>query len=350
MANLFDPVTLGDIQMTNRVVMAPMTRSRAGAGDVPTELAVEYYRQRATAGLIITEGVQPSPVGKGYCRTPGIYGEAHVEAWSKVAAAVHAEGGRLVMQIMHVGRVAHPDNKGGVESVAPSAVPARAEIFTETGMKPMVTPRALESREIPGVIEQYRQAAARALAAGCDGVEMHCASGYLPAQFLSTGTNHRTDRYGGCLGNRICFVMETLQAMASVAGPGKVGFRICPGNPFNDLQDDNPEETFTALLQAADKLGLAYCHVIRMSSTGLDNIKLVKDNFGGRVIVNDSYTSEEADQVIRSGVADAVSFGRYYVANPDLVRRFRHNLPLAQLNPKTLYTPGPEGYLDYPAL
>jgi N-ethylmaleimide reductase len=349
MTSLFDPVALGDIRLANRIVMAPMTRSRAGDGDLPTALAVEYYRQRASAGLIITEGVQPSPAGKGYCRTPGIYGDAHVAAWSKVAAAVHAGGAAMVMQLMHVGRVAHPDNKGGVESVAPSAIPAQAEIFTEGGMKPMVTPRALETREIPGVIEEYRQATERALAAGCDGVELHCTSGYLPAQFLSTGTNHRTDQYGGCLENRIRFVRETLESMASVAGGGKVGFRICPGNPFNDLQDDNPAETFSALLQAINKLGLAYCHVIRMSSTGLDNIQIVKNNFTGRVIVNESYTRDEAEEVIRSGIADAVSFGRYYVANPDLVHRFRHNLSLARVNSKTLYTPGPEGYIDYPA-
>jgi len=348
MASLFDPVTLGDIRMANRVVMAPMTRSRAAAGDMPTELALEYYRQRATAGLIITEGVQPSPVGKGYCRTPGIYNDAQLEAWTRIATAVHGEGAALVMQLMHVGRVAHPDNKSGVESVAPSAIAAEAEIFTEGGMKAMVTPRALETEEIPAVIEEYRQATGRALAAGCDGVELHCTSGYLPAQFLSTGTNHRTDRYGGCVDNRIRFAMEALQAMASVGGPGKVGFRICPGNPFNDLQDDNPVETFTVLLRAADRLGLAYCHVIRMSSTGLDNVRLVKDNFTGPVIVNDSYTCEEGHQAIGAGIAEAVSFGRFYVANPDLVHRFRHHLPLARLNSKTLYTPGPEGYIDYP--
>jgi len=350
MANLFDAGTLGDIQMANRVVMAPMTRSRAGAGDIPNELMVEYYRQRANAGLIITEGVQPSPVGKGYCRTPGIYNDAHVEAWNKVAGAVHGEGGALVMQIMHVGRVGHPDNKDKwVETVAPSAIPARAEIFTEGGMRPMVTPRALASEEIPGVIDEYRQATERALAAGCDGVELHCTSGYLPAQFLSTGTNHRIDKYGGSVEDRIRFVLETLRTMASVAGARKVGFRICPGNPFNDLQDDNPAETFTALLQATNKLGLAYCHVIRMNSTGLDNVRLVKDNFTGAIIVNDSYTCEEANQVIGSGIADAVSFGRFYIANPDLVHRFRHNLLLAQLDSRTLYTPGPEGYIDYPA-
>jgi N-ethylmaleimide reductase len=348
MANLFDPVTLGAIRMSNRVVMAPMTRSRAGADDVPSELMVEYYRQRATAGLIITEGVQPSPVGKGYCRTPGIYGDAHVAGWSKIATAVHGEGGALVMQLMHVGRVAHPENKAGAETVAPSAVPANAEIFTEGGMKPMVTPRELETSEIPSLIEEYRRATQCALAAGCDGVELHCTSGYLPAQFLSTGTNRRTDQYGGCVENRIRFVLEVLSSMASVAGAGRVGFRICPGNPFNDLHDDNPTETFTALLHSVDRLGLAYCHVIRMESTGLDNIKLVKDNFTGRIIVNDRYTFEEATRVIGGRIADAVSFGRFYIANPDLVRRFRHNLPLASLDPKTLYSPGPRGYIDYP--
>lgn len=353
MSSLFTPLSLGRMQLANRIVMAPMTRSRANPEtDCPTELMVEYYRQRASAGLIITEGIHPSADGKGYCRTPGLYTQAQADAWRAVVDAVHAEGGRIVAQLMHVGRVAHPDNKApGAETVAPSAVAARAEMYTDSAaMQPMTTPRALATEEIPGVVEEYRNATRLAYAAGFDGVELHCASGYLPAQFLSTGTNRRDDAYGGSLENRLRFPLEVLAAIAAVDGPDRVGFRICPGNPFNDLQDDDPAETFAAFLDHASSLGLAYLHVIRMPSTGIDNIALARRHFDGPLIVNDSYSFEEAAAAVDRGECAAVSFGRYYIANPDLVTRFEAGAPLNRLDASRLYTPGPEGYIDYPTL
>lgn len=350
MTSLFDPVKLGSMELSNRIIMAPMTRSRADdENDQPTELHVDYYQQRASAGLIITEGAQPSKDGKGYCRTPGIYNEGQVKAWKQVTDKVHAEGGKIVLQIMHCGRVGHAGNKAAdAETVAPSAIRANDQIFVGNGMEPMAEPRALTTAEVADVIEQYRQATANAYAAGFDGVELHGTSGYLPAQFLSTGTNKRDDQYGGSLENRLRFVLETLEAMNSVDGPGRVGFRICPGNPFNDLQDDDPEETFAALLDAINPMGLAYLHVIRLPGGPVDNLKLAKEHFSGPLIVNDSYKLEEAQDVIGKGEAAAVSFGRHFIGNPDLPHRFKNNLPLARFDPGTLYTPGAKGFSDYP--
>lgn len=348
---LFTPTKFGAIDAANRVVMAPMTRSRAGVGDIPTNLHVDYYTQRASAGLIITEGTQPSANGKGYCRTPGIHTSEQIDAWRKVVDSVRAQGGCMVMQLMHVGRVASVYNKdAGTETVAPSAIQAKGQMYTdEQGMVDFDVPRALETGEVAGIIAEFKQATANALDAGFAGVELHATSGYLPAQFLSTGTNQRTDQYGGSVENRIRFVVETLEAMCEVAGADKVGIRICPGNPFNDLQDENPEETFRALLMAIDTMGLAYLHVIRMPKkvTGVDNLQLAKTYFSGPRIFNDSYTQEKASQVLGSGDAQAISFGRYYIANPDLVEKFKARSPLADFNPKTLYTAGPEGYTDY---
>ena len=350
-AKLFEPVQLGDILLANRVVMAPMTRSRAGPGDAPTALNVEYYRQRASAGLIVSEGVQPSANGKGYCRTPGLYSEAQVAGWKAVTDAVHAEGGRMVAQIMHCGRVgSHLNKEAGAETVAPSAVRAKGQIYTDAaGMVDLDEPRALRLEEIPGVIGEYRHATECALKAGFDGVELHCTSGYLPAQFLSTGTNRRTDAYGGSVQNRVRFVLEVLEAMAAVAGSGRLGMRICPGNPFNDLHDDNPHETFATLLDAVSPMRLAYLHVIRSPRKDLDSFALAREHFRGPLIVNDGFDRASAERVLESGEAAAVSFGRSYIGNPDLVRRLRDGLPLAGFDLATLYTPGPKGYTDYPA-
>ncbi len=350
MEKLFTATQLGDIKLANRFVMAPMTRSRATAeGDLVTDLHVEYYRQRASAGLIISEGTQPSKNGKGYCRTPGIYNDAQVAAWKQVTDAVHAEGGTIVCQIMHVGRVAsHLNKDADAETVAPSAITADGEIFTEQGMKPLDPPRALTLDEIAEVIEEYRQSAVNAIAAGFDGVELHCTSGYLPAQFLSTGSNQRDDGYGGSVENRCRFPLEVLATMADAIGAGRVGFRICPGHPFNDLHDDNPEETFACFLRSAAKLGLAYLHVIRMPATGLDNIALAQQYYGGPLILNESYTAAEAEQAITAGEGEAVSFGRPFIANPDFVARTRQGSQLAEMDVKTLYVEGPEGYIDYP--
>lgn len=348
MSSLFDPVQLGRIELANRMVMAPMTRSRANAQDMPTELHVDYYRQRASAGLIITEGCQPSKNGKGYPRTPGIYNKQQVEAWKEVTAAVHQAGGKIVMQIMHCGRVASAVNKDSdSETVAPSAIQCQEQIFTENGMDDMVIPRALTLEEIPAIIEEYRQATINAYAAGFDGVELHCTSGYLPAQFLSTGTNQRTDEYGGNLENRLRFVLEVLAAMNSVDGADRVGMRICPGNPFNDLSDENPEQTFAALLDQVSPMSLAYLHVIRMPKGPVDNLTLAQRHYSGSLVVNDSYDCAEAQKVIERGEASAVSFGRSFIANPDLLQRFKDGSELQALNPATLYTPGAEGYTDY---
>lgn len=350
-AKLFEPVQLGDILLANRVVMAPMTRSRAGAGDAPTALNVEYYRQRASAGLIVSEGVQPSANGKGYCRTPGLHTEAQVAGWKAVTDAVHAEGGRMVAQIMHCGRVgSHLNKDAGAETVAPSAVRAKGQIYTDAaGMVDLDEPRALRLEEIPGVIGEYRHATECALKAGFDGVELHCTSGYLPAQFLSTGTNRRTDAYGGSVQNRVRFVLEVLEAMAAVAGSGRLGMRICPGNPFNDLHDDNPHETFATLLDAVSPMKLAYLHVIRSPRKDLDSFALAREHFRGPLVVNDGFDRASAERVLAAGEAAAVSFGRSYIGNPDLVRRLRDGVPLAGFDLATLYTPGPMGYTDYPA-
>ncbi len=350
-SKLFEPIKLGRMALENAVVMAPMTRSRADAGDVPTDLSVEYYRQRAGAGLIITEGAQPSKNGKGYSRTPGIYSEEQVQAWRKVTDAVHAEGGKIVLQIMHCGRVASAVNKDDdAETIAPSAIQAQGEVFTEQGMAQVDKPRALSLEEIPALIEEFRQATENAYAAGFDGVELHCTSGYLPAQFLSTGSNQRTDQYGGSVENRVRFVMEVLQAMCSVDGADRVGMRICPDNPFNDLYDENPQETFSTLLTEINRFGLAYLHVIRFPQGRLDNFELARQYFQGPIVGNESIDLAEAKALVDGGDLAAVSFGRSFIANPDLVARFRSGAELANFNLATLYTPGEAGYTDYPSL
>ena len=348
--DIFSPVALGRLQLANRVVMAPMTRSRADSDAVPTDMMIDYYAQRASAGLIISEGIAPSPSGLGYCRTPGLFNDAQVAAWSRVTSAVHAAGGRIVAQLMHVGRVAsHLNKPPGSDTVAPSAIAARGEIYTDqAGMVPFDKPRVLRAGEIPWIVSDFRQATENAYEAGFDGVELHCTSGYLPAQFLSTGTNKRDDEYGGSVENRCRFVLQTLEAMASVDGAGRVGMRICPDNPFNDLSDEDPQRTFEQLLGGAAGLQLAYLHVIRLPKGRVDNIALGQHFFGDRLIVNDSYDLEEANAVIAGGAAAAVSFGRPYIANPDLVERFREGAALASFDPRTLYAGGAKGYSDYP--
>ena len=334
---LFSPTKLGSIELNNRIVMAPMTRSRAKErGDMPTDSMREYYTQRASAGLIITEGTHPSADGKGYCRTPGIYSDQQIAAWKSITDSVSAQGGSMVLQLMHCGRVASQYNKpDDTETVAPSAIQAAGKMYTDAkGMIEFDVPRELATNEIVSIVEEYAEATANAFAAGFAGVELHATSGYLPAQFLSTGTNKRSDQYGGSLENRLRFVVETLEAMVAVNGAGRVGMRICPGNPFNDLQDDNPEETFRALLDAIAPLKLAYLHVIRMPKGPVDNLQLAKDHFSGPLIVNDSYSEDEASQVVEAGEAAAVSFGRYFIANPNLVNKFKKQEELADFDMK----------------
>lgn len=353
MADVFSPVRIGDLALRNRVVMAPMTRDRAGPLDEPTDLMVEYYRQRASAGLIVTEGTQPSPTGKGYWRTPGIHSQEQVAGWRKVADAIHAEGGLIAMQLMHVGRAAVRANKDPeAETVAPSAIPCPDPIPGPDGI-PVATemPRALEAHEIPGVIAEYVAAARNARAAGIDAVELHCASGYLPMQFLSSNSNQRSDAYGGNAENRVRFVVETLSAIAAAIGAGRVGFRICPGVTFNGMADADPAETYTTLLKAVDGMGLAYCHLIHISNAGFDSLDLVRANWSGPVIENCGLTLDKANAVIAQGKAEAVSFGYAYIANPDLVERFRSGAPLVKGERATFYTghgDDARGYTDYP--
>jgi N-ethylmaleimide reductase len=355
MTDIFSPATLGDIPLANRIVMAPMTRDRAGPGDVPTDTMVEYYRQRASAGLIVTEGTQPSPTGKGYWRTPGIHSDAQVEGWRKVADAVHGEGGRIVMQLMHVGRAAVQANKdAGADTVAPSAIPCADKIPGPDGVPvDTVMPRALAASEISDVIAEYVASARNAIRAGMDGVELHCASGYLPMQFLSSNSNQRTDAYGGPVQNRIRFVVETLSALAAAVGPGRVGFRICPGVRFNGMDDADPHETYAALLKAINGLGLAYCHLIHIPLEGQDALDLVRQHWNGAVIENSGLTFDRAKSVLAEGKAEAVSFGYLYIANPDLVERFRTGAALAKGNRANFYTgegDDRKGYTDYPML
>jgi N-ethylmaleimide reductase len=352
LAPLFEPTQLGAISLANRIVMAPMTRSRAGAGDVPTAHMADYYAQRASAGLIVTEGTQPSPTGKGYCRTPGIADGAQQAGWRNVVDRVHEQGGRIVLQLMHCGRVAARVNKADhSEVVAPSAIRASGTIFTDAdGPVPMEMPRALARDEIPLVIEEYARAARAAIDLGFDGIELHCASGYLPMQFLSPNANVRTDDYGGSALNRCRFVLELLAAVGAEVGGDRTGFRICPGFTYNDVHDNDPVATYSILLEQASKLELAYLHLVRVSQPSLDSLQLVKGHWSGGLILNNDYDAARAVAAIVAGEADAVSFGRPFIANPDLPKRFARGAPLAAPDFTRLYSPGPQGYSDYAPL
>ncbi|MFM0247769.1 alkene reductase [Paraburkholderia sediminicola] len=351
-SSLFDPVQLGELALANRIIMAPMTRSRADEHDAPSQLHVSYYAQRAGAGLIVAEGTYPSKHGKGYCRTPGIVTPVQIDAWRQVTDGVHQRGGKIVLQLMHVGRVSTRHNKASdAETIAPSTIRARGTLYSdELGLVPMDLPRALHREEIACVIDEYRQGAVNAIAAGFDGVELHCSSGYLPMQFLLECSNRRTDDYGQSLSGRIRFTVETLEAIAGAIGSARVGLRICPGNPYNDMHDDDPAHTYGALLDAVSPLGLAYLHVSRSPDPALDAFALARRHFRGPLIVNDGFDASSATNAMATGIGDAVSFARHFVANPDLVRRFRESAPLADFDRQSLYTAGARGYTDYPPL
>lgn len=346
---LFTPVKLGELELANRIVMAPMTRNRADDDGVPGELMVEYYAQRAEAGLIVAEGTWPSAVGQAYCRQPGIATGAQIAGWRKVTDAVHARGGRIVLQIMHGGRIGSEQIKAaGVETVAPSAIRAAGEIYTDrAGMQPFDEPRALSTEEVRAVVAEHRQAAINAREAGFDGVELHCTSGYIAQQFMSTGTNQRDDEYGGSAANRVRFAFECLQAMADAIGAGRVGFRFRIGNDFNDISDDDSVETHSELMRQAATLGLAYAHVMR-ADPGVDAFALARTNFGSPLILSDDFDAGEAEASIQEGKGEAVGFARLFISNPDLPRRLREGLPLARFDRRTLYTAGAAGYTDYP--
>ena len=355
MPDLFDSLTVKSWTLPHRLVMAPLTRNRADADGVPGDLAVEYYAQRASAGLIITEGTQPSAVGQGYLNTPGLHSAEQVAGWRRVADAVHERGGRIVAQLMHAGRVSHPDNKHGLETVAPSAIAAPNEMFTADGMKPHPVPRALELDEIPAVVEEYVQAARNAVEAGLDGVEVHAANGYLIHQFLAPGSNQREDEYGGSPANRARFAVEVTRAVAEAIGPERVGIRISPAHNIQGATETDPadvEATYGTLVEAIAPLGLAYLSIL--ADPRQDLVQRLRKDFGGVVIANDGFgeitTRENAQAILDEDLADAVAVGRLFLANPDLPRRWETGAELNEPNGDTFYGGGAEGYTDYPSL
>lgn len=356
-ADLFTPLTLGATELRNRIVMAPLTRNRAGAGNAPRAINVEYYRQRASAGLIITEATQVSPQGVGYPGTPGIHSAEQVAGWKQVTQAVHEQGGRIYLQLWHVGRISHPSlQPAGRLPVAPSAIKPDGDAFTAEGLQPFVTPRALEIEEIPGIVADYRTAAENALAAGFDGVEIHAANGYLLDQFLRDGSNHRTDAYGGSLENRVRLLLEVTDAVAGVWGADRVGVRLSPLNSFNSMYDSDPQGTFTYVAEQLSRYGLAYLHVVENTfesdaneAQRVDFTKLRKA-FGGLYMANGGYGQESAEEALAQGRADFVAFGKPFIANPDLPARFRVNAALNEPDPTTFYGGDSRGYTDYPAL
>lgn len=354
MADLFDSLTVGAWTLPNRLVMAPLTRNRA-QGTVPGDLAVEYYAQRASAGLIITEGSQPTADGQGYLDTPGFHAPEQVAGWRRVADAVHANGGRIVAQLMHAGRVSHPDNTGGERAVAPSAIAAPGEMFTADGPKPHPVPHALELDEIPGVVEGFVQAARNAVEAGLDGVEVHAANGYLIHQFLAPGSNHRTDAYGGSPENRARLAIEVTRAVAEAIGADRVGIRISPAHNIQGATEEDAADvaaTYGLLVRELAPLGLAYLSVL--AEPRLDLVQDLRRAFGGVVIANDGFgdvtTRESAQEILDKDLADAVAVGRLFLANPDLPRRWRTGAELNEPDSDTFYGGGAEGYTDYPSL
>lgn len=352
---MFKPAVLGNVELKNRIVMAPMTRSRA-IGGVPGALHVEYYGQRTSAGLIITEGTASSASGLGYARTPGIFTEQQVEGWRAVTNAVHSRGGRIFLQLMHVGRIAHPLNQPeGAKILAPSPIAAKGSMWTDqSGMQPFPVPGELTAEGIREVIREYGAATANARRAGFDGVELHSANGYLPNQFLSPNTNQRTDDYGGSVERRARFVLEVFDAMSAEWSSSNVGVRVSPGGTFNDILDSAPRATYTYVAQQLSARGAAYLHVIRPNrfapaEAAFDVWSVLRSHFHGTFIAADSLTAEEASQLIESGAADLVAFGRPFISNPDLPVRFENKWPLAQPDLGSFYTPGEKGYTDYPS-
>jgi len=353
MTDLFSPIRLGSLDMGNRMVMAPLTRNRAPDG-MPTALMAEYYGQRATAGLIVTEGSQISDQAIGYPATPGIHSDAQAQAWKKITDAVHAKGGHIVVQLWHCGRVSHPDFHGGELPVAPSAIKPAGQAFTYTGLQDFVTPRALALHEIPGIIEQYRHAAQIAMQAGFDGVELHSANGYLLDQFLRDGSNQREDAYGGSLENRSRLLLEVTEAVCSEIGAQRVGVRISPINAFNDMHDSDPQALFNHVAEALSEFGPAYLHVVEVSMAGEHDesvdMQQIRQRFNGAYIANGGYDKARGQVAIAEGKADLVAFGTSYLANPDLLERFRLDAALNAPDQATFYGGDAKGYTDYPAL
>lgn len=351
----FEPVRVGRWDLPQRFVMAPLTRNRAGEGGVPTALNATYYAQRAGAGLIVTEGTQPSAVGQGYLGTPGLHSPEQVAGWRLVADAVHAEGGHVVAQLMHCGRIAHPDNKGGLETVAPSPVAAPGEIVTAQGSRSHPEPRALGTDELAGVVEEFASAARHAVDAGLDGVEVHAANGYLLHQFLGQSSNTRTDPYGGSPEGRARLVVEVTRAVAEAIGADRVGIRISPAHGIQGVLEDDEAETratYEALVEGIADLGLAYLSVL--ADPHADLVRDLRKRFGGPVVLNSGFvevtTLDDVEQLLVEDLADLVAVGRPFLANPDLAERWRAGAPLNEPDPSTFYGGGAEGYTDYPTL
>jgi N-ethylmaleimide reductase len=357
MATLFDPIRVGDIDLANRIVMAPLTRNRAAPGQLPSQLAVEYYRQRASAGLVITEASQVSPEGQGYLDTPGICNAGQVAAWRRVTDAVHAAGGRIAVQLWHVGRISHVSlQPNGQQPVSSTARCATTKTFTKDGFVQVSTPRALRTDEIPALVASYRAAARRAIEAGFDGVEVHGANGYLIEQFLRDSINDRSDHYGGPIENRTRLLVEVMQAVAGEIGGGRTGLRLSPVTPANDAgQDSDPQALYEHAVVQLAPLRLAFLEVVEGQTAGARDYApfdyaALRTRFNGAWMVNNGYERQMALDAVASGAADLVSFGRPFIGNPDLVRRLRESAPLNALDKSTLYGGGARGYTDYPTL
>lgn len=354
--DLFSPVTLGSIALKNRIVMAPLTRNRAGEGGVPHALNATYYEQRASAGLIVTEATPISAMAHGYPALPGIYTDAQIAGWKLVTDAVHAKGGKIVIQLWHVGRISHPSLlPNGVFPVAPSAIKPAGKAFTYQGLVDFVEPRALDVSELPAIVQDYVHATKCAIAAGFDGVEIHAANGYLLDQFLRDGSNKRTDNYGGSFENRARLLMEVTQAVVDVIGADKVGLRLSPVNPFNDMKDSNPQALFNYVADALNPFNLSYLHAVEGGIHGggiADPFDFVtfRKLFKGSYMANLSYDKARGNVAIASGHADCVAYGVPYIANPDLVERFKVDAPLNAADSKTFYGGAEQGYIDYPFL
>lgn len=349
MPTFFDAFKVGDIELTNRIVMAPMTRSRASDDGLQPAYAAEYYRQRASAGLIITEATNISPMAKGYVRTPGIYTKEQIESWRSVPQAVRARGGKIFMQLFHTGRIALPDFlPDNAQPVAPSAVRAKGQNYTDEGMKEFVEPREITKEEIAQTVRDFGAAARNAVAAGFDGVELHAASGYLVQQFLTTNANLRTDEYGGSIENRTRFLFEVLDAMAKEVGAAKVGVKFSPRMPFNDLEEKDADEVYPYILEKLNDKGLAYIHVGDHAGEGWH--ARLRPVYQGVYLAGANFTRESGAELLAQGGADAIVYGTKFLANPDLTERFKRNAQLNEPDPSTFYTPGERGYTDYPAL
>ncbi|GAA3034235.1 alkene reductase [Kitasatospora albolonga] len=349
--DLFSPFDLAGLALANRMVMAPMTRNRAGSDGAVPPLMAEHYRQRATAGLIVAESTTISPQAVGYPFSPGLHGEAHVPGWRRLTDAVHAEGGRIFVQLQHCGRVSHPSLLDGATPAAPSAIRPAGQAVTYTGPQDFVTPRALEAGELPGIAAQFADAAQLAKEAGFDGIEVHAGNGYLIDQFLRDGTNHRDDAYGGSAAGRMRLLNEVLDAVGAHWPAARVGVRLTPENSFNSMADSDPQAHFAYFLTQLSPRGLAYAHVLEGDmSTKVTTVdyRALREAFTGTYIANNGYDLPRAQHALNSGNADLIAFGTPFIANPDLVRRYRDGLPLAQADPATFYGGGATGYTDHP--